>query len=393
MKMTRDWSTTTRVVVVVVTILLAAVFLYAFRQMIKPLIVAGVLAYGLNLLVKPLRDKTELSHKAAVNLVYLFFLLVIIATPGTLIPLTVSQAEALSAEIRVLQENFQAFLVSPLIILGRTINLNEVLANFIAFNSEVFSPNPERALNVIETTSISLVWLLVIFVTTYYLLMDSGGLMTWLVNLAPESGRTDIRRLMTEIDNIWHAYIRGTLALMIIMAIVFIIVGLVIGLPGAVAIGLFTGLLSMVPEIGPLIAGILAVLVALVEGSTYLPIPNFWFAALVAGIYLVIMQIKSIWLRPHVMGRFMHMNTGLVFLAIIAAVVLEGILGALLVLPLMASVGIIGRYVRARMLNIEPWSPESAVLPPKPEPQPQLEPELEFLSEPAEQTPGEFPGD
>jgi predicted PurR-regulated permease PerM len=158
---------------------------------------------------------------------------------------------------------------------------------------------------------------------------------------------------------------------MIIMGILFIILGLAVGLPGAVAIGLVTGLLSMVPEVGPFASGILAVLVALFQGSNFLPIPNFWFAVIVAGIYLVVMQVKSIWLRPKVMGRFMHMNTGLVFLAIIAAVILEGVLGALIVLPILASVGTIGRYVRARLLNLDPWSAESAIIPPKPETKPE----------------------
>ena len=120
----------------------------------------------------------------------------------------------------------------------------------------------------------------------------------------------------------------------------------------------------MVPEVGPFASGILAVLVALFEGSNFLPIPNFWFAVIVASIYMIVMQVKSIWLRPKVMGRFMHMNTGLVFLAIIAAVILEGVLGALIVLPILASVGVIGRYVRARMLNLDPWGPESAIMPP-----------------------------
>jgi predicted PurR-regulated permease PerM len=161
------------------------------------------------------------------------------------------------------------------------------------------------------------------------------------------------------------------------MGVLFIIIGLAIGLPGAVGIGVLTGLLSMVPEIGPFASGILAVLVAGFEGSTYLPIPNFWFAMIVAGIYFVLMQIKSIWLRPHVMGRFMHMNTGLVFLAIIAAVILEGILGALIVLPIMASIGLIGRYVRARMLRLDPWSPESAIMPPRPAAEAEEEPIIE----------------
>jgi predicted PurR-regulated permease PerM len=352
---------------VIVAIILVAVLIFAFQPLIKTLLVAGLLAYSLNLIVMPLTARTRLSRKAAVNIVYFLLILLLIATPGTLIPIAVSQAETISLELQVVGQNIREFLLNPVNILGREIMLNEVAAQLFNLTGESLIADPESALNVIETTSVNLVRVLVIIVTTYYLLMDYDGLLLWLVNLFPPSGRADIRRLLGEIDNIWRAYIRGTLALMLIMGIVFVITGLAIGLPGAVAIGIITGLLSMVPEIGPFASAILAVLVALFEGSTYLPIPNFWFAVIVGGIYFVAMQIKSIWLRPHVMGRFMHMNTGLVFLAIIAAVILEGILGALIVLPILASIGIIGRYVRARLLNLDPWSPESAILPPKPQ--------------------------
>jgi predicted PurR-regulated permease PerM len=86
------------------------------------------------------------------------------------------------------------------------------------------------------------------------------------------------------------------------------------------------------------------------------------------------MQVKSLWLRPHVMGRFMHMNTGFVFVLIIGAVMLQGILGALVILPIVATVGVIGRYVRARLLNENPW-PEPAPPPVKtPEAAAQLAP-------------------
>lgn len=368
--MKREWSTTTRIVIVVVTIILLAVFLYAFQPLIKSLVVTGVLAYSLHLIVKPLAANTRLSRKAAVNIVYFILLLLLIATPGTLIPVIVSQAETISSELILIENNIREFLLNPINLFGRDILLNDVVVNLFNLTGESLIADPESALTVIETTSVNLIRLLVIFVTTYYLLMDYQGLITWLVNLSPASGRDDIRRLLGEIDNIWWAYIRGTLALMLIMGIVFIIVGLAIGLPGAIGIGVITGLLSMVPEIGPFASAILAVLVALFEGSTYLPIPNFWFAVIVGGIYFVMMQIKSIWLRPHVMGRFMHMNTGLVFLAIIAAVILEGILGALIVLPILASIGLIGRYVRARMLNLDPWSAEADIMPPRPEPAP-----------------------
>ena len=116
---------------------------------------------------------------------------------------------------------------------------------------------------------------------------------------------------------------------------------------------------------GPWIAGVIAVAIAFFAGSNHLPVSNIWFAIIVGVIYLVLTQVKSIWLRPQVMGRFMRMNTGVVFLAIIAAVMLQGILAALVILPLLASVGVLGKYARAKLLNLDPWPvPESTTVVP-----------------------------
>ena len=223
--MNREWSATTRVVIVIVTLILLGLFLYAFQPLVKSLVVAGLLAYSLHLIVKPLAARTRLSRKAAVNIVYFLLVLLLIATPSTLIPIAVGQAETISGELLLIESNIREFLLNPIILFDREILLNDVLANLLDLGGETFIADPESALTVIETTSISLVRLLVIFVTTYYLLMDYNGLLAWLVNLFPASGRADIRRLLNDIDNIWRAYIRGTLALMLIMGIVFIIIG------------------------------------------------------------------------------------------------------------------------------------------------------------------------
>jgi predicted PurR-regulated permease PerM len=145
---------------------------------------------------------------------------------------------------------------------------------------------------------------------------------------------------------------------MFIVGIIFTLVWLLIGLPGAVILGFLTGLFSLVPEIGPLIAGGLAALVALSEGSSYLPLSNGWFSLLVIGLYLVMINFKNIWLRPRVMGRSVNLNEGLVFVAIIAAVIFSGILGALIIIPVIASAIVIGRYLRARILGLDPFPPE-----------------------------------
>jgi predicted PurR-regulated permease PerM len=345
---------TTRAVVIIVCLVLVAIFAYEMRPLIAPLVLAGLLAYTLNLAVRFLTRRTALSRKWAVNIVYFVLVAILIATPSTLVPIVASQWQSLSAQLQAAGLQIQEFIESPLVIAGREIPIDQVFADLTAVTTN-FGSAFEGALAVVETTSLNLLRLVIIIVTGYYLLMDWHGLKRWLLGLLPDVERDDASRLIGEIDGVWRAYMQGTLALMLIMAIVFIIVGFAIGLPGAVAVGIITGILSMIPEIGPWIAGAIAVLIAYLAGSNHLPISNIWFAVIVAGIYLVMTQVKSIWLRPQVMRRFMHMNTGLVFLAIIAAALLQGILAALIVLPILATIGLTGRYVRARLLNLDPW--------------------------------------
>jgi predicted PurR-regulated permease PerM len=285
---------------------------------------------------------------------------VLIAAPSTLIPVFISQARSFSSDFLAAVQDVSEVLSRPIIVLGREVHLEQLWIGALDDMTGSLTPATESALAVLETTSVSVIWVLMIFVTAYYLLLDWRKLRVWILNLFPAGERRHVERLIDEIDNIWWAYLRGTLALMLIMAIVFTVIGIAIGLPAAGVIGLLTGFLSMIPEAGPFIAAIIAVIVALLEGSNVLSISNVWFAVLVAVIYTVIMQIKSLWLRPHVMGRFMHMNTGFVFVAIIGAVILQGILGALVILPILATIGLIGRYVRARLLNEEPWPAEEA---------------------------------
>ncbi len=350
----RQWSVTTRLITSLIVLTFLFLLAYEIRSLVTPLVLAGLLAYTLNLAVVFLTKRTRVRPKIAANLVYFIFVAITIATPSTLVPVAVRQARTLTSEFNLVIEHIESFLQTPINILGRTFILADLGSSLTTIPTDLDSAF-DGALTLVEATSVSLVRLVIILVVSYYLMLDWNGLKSWLLGILPPSGRSDAERLLGEIDRVWRAYMQGTLALMFIMGVVFIIIGFAIGLPGALIVGLLTGVLSMVPELGPWISGVVAVIIALISGSNFLPLSNFWFAVLVAAIYAVLSQIKSIWLRPQVMGRFMHMNTGVVFLAIIAAVLLQGILAALVILPILASIGLIGRYIRARLLDIDPW--------------------------------------
>jgi len=355
MRSPNSWSLLTRLVVIAISLLVVGLTLYSAWPLLGPLSIALLLAYSLNPLVISVEERFRLQRKWAVTLVYFFFLLILAAIPGTLIPILIRQVRLFSEELVDVETELAAFLSGPVNIWGQEIYFDQLWTDFVGISAESLAPAAENALRVIETTSVSLAWLLVILVATYYLLRDGKGLRDWLIKLAPDYEQEGLHKLSLEVNLIWRAYLRGTLTIMLIMAITATVIGTLIGLPGAVAIGLLTGLFTIIPELGILLAGLLATLVAYFQGSNLLPLPDVGFAIVVAIIYLVMWQVKSNWLRPYAMGPTLRLNTGLVFVVIVTTVVLQGLLIALIILPVLATAGVIGRYIRCRLLELNPW--------------------------------------
>jgi predicted PurR-regulated permease PerM len=59
------------------------------------------------------------------------------------------------------------------------------------------------------------------------------------------------------------------------------------------------------------------------------------------------------------LGKSVYLHEGIVFVAIIAAVILQGVIGVLIVVPVLASSFIISRYVRNKILGIDPFPPQN----------------------------------
>jgi predicted PurR-regulated permease PerM len=177
----------------------------------------------------------------------------------------------------------------------------------------------------------------------------------WLINLAPPPYRPEMEELYNRVKRVWMAYLRGQIVLMVIVGVVFTVAWLILGIPGALVLGVIAGLFTLVPDVGPFLAMVLAAGVALLEGSTWIPLSNLWVTGIVLVVYLVLINLKNFFLRPYIMGRSVHMNEALVFIAIIIATILKGILGALLVVPVLASVVVIAGYVQRRVLGLPPF--------------------------------------
>lgn len=341
--------------------LLAVLFLifvgiaYWMRAVFRPLLYAALIAYLLYPLVHFLHTRFKIRRKLAANLVYFVTLAALIALPATLIPVLADELQTLVDDLLLLVDQIESLLARPFYIAGITFHLQTLIPSFRETVTSFLTPLPQDAWRLIEATSTNALWFLVIVVGAYYFLTGWEEMREWLIGLAPTAYQYDVRRLYQEIRAVWMAYLRGQLTLMLIVAVTFSVLWSIIGLPGALILGILAGLFSIVPDVGPFLATLLAIIVALLEGSTWIPWSHIWFALLVAGLYVVLINVKNIWLRPYILGRSVHMHEGLVFIAIIAAVVSTGIIGAFLVVPTLASAAVLGRYLWRRILDVPPF--------------------------------------
>jgi predicted PurR-regulated permease PerM len=359
--MTARWSKTTRYLALIAILAALVWLLTAIRALIGPLIIAALLAYVLNPGVTLITAHTQLGRRLAASLIYLLLLVGLVAILFILGPVVIHQARNLSLELQAISAQLEKILDTPVTFLGFQLPLEEALVEFQELSSQ--SLKPERVFKLLRAATTNLGWILVILVTTYYLLQDWESLREWLIGLAPDVYQPDLRRLYQEIKEVWQAYLRSQLLLMLLVGLLTGLGAAAIGLRGAVVLGLLAAALDLIPSLGPTAATAIATIVAWFEGSSHLPLSNAWFAIVVLALYTSVQLLEEIWLRPRVMSHTLRLHPGLVFVAVVGALALGGALVALIVVPLLGSAGLAGRYLHHRMLGLEPWPRNAGHIP------------------------------
>lgn len=346
---------------VIIFVCVIAFLIYA-REALTMLVIAAFAAYLISPAVTFLMERTRLSRIAAVNIVYFTALILLVGIPAALTPIFFDEIQLVAQDVLELSEELSAFLSKPIQLGGLVLHLEQLGENLAHFQDNMLSPLPEEALKLLEATSINALWFLIILVTVHLLMSEWPRVRAWLIHLAPEPYQAEMSELYSRLRYVWMAYLRGQIVLMVVVGVVFTIAWAAIGIPGALVLGVIAGLFTLVPDVGPTVAAAIAVGVALLEGSTWIrlsPDPtlnNLIVGGITVVTYLVLINAKNFFVRPIIYGRSLHMNEALIFIAILTATILWGIMGALLIVPLMASAAVVMEYLRRRVLGLAPFA-------------------------------------
>ena len=197
---------------------------------------------------------------------------------------------------------------------------------------------------------------LLAIVLTVFFVRDGRVIFTWLVGLLPAGGR----ERATEIgDMAWETisgYIRGIAFIGLVDAVCIGIALAILGIPLVFPLMLLTFLAAFVPIVGASVAGLLAVLVALVDhGVTS--------AAILVVVIIAVQQIEGNVLYPVVMRRAVDVHPVAILLGVAVGGIVAGVLGAVIAVPAVAVMGRIIASSRERSEQIpEPDHSGEAVL-------------------------------
>lgn len=360
--MKNNWSQPFRYWVLTLLAVLTGYLLVYLREIFAPLIISVLIAYILNPFVGYVSTHTKRSRGFVVGMIFIIGITILAVLPIVLIPPLVADMEIIIADLEQFLIQTQEIISQPIVILGEEFSLEAILPDFTTLLSEGVSTLPENVFLLLETITTNLLWVLTMLVAIYYLLKDWNILRSWIFNQVPEPYQPDARFLYYKIRDVWHGYLMGNVAMMAIVGALFAIPWMAIGVPGGLGLGIITGVLTIIPDLGPAIAVVLTALVALIEGSLFLDMSNGLFALLVTGIYLILVNVKNIWIRPLVFGRALHMHEGLVFIIIMVAILVGGVMGALLAIPVVASASVLMSYTFRKLQGLPPWDEEDEVI-------------------------------
>src|SRR5574341_1146380 len=298
------WDTTTKAIIALVVLALAGLAVYTFRIVFIPLIIGAITAYVFQPVIRIIRRYTRLPHGIATGLLYLSLWALIIPLAIALAPIIVRQGEFLRDEIiRFLADVEQVGEET-----GDTINFIGIDFSARAILSQIIDAAIQRIQSapiesitfVFDAAEIALLTIFTLLIG-FYLTRDAEQIVHWFKGLVPPDYHDDVSRLMAEIDGVWSDFLRGQFILAIIVAVILTILSAGLGLPQPVLLGVLGGVLEFLPSVGHAIWIIIVLILALVDGSTWLPIENhLLFALLVAGAHFAFAQFDLNYLIPRI---------------------------------------------------------------------------------------------
>jgi predicted PurR-regulated permease PerM len=354
-----------RIVLVVVCVAITLYLLWLLRKPISWLLIAIFLAVALSPPVNYLSRRMKRGF--AITIVYLGLLLIPILLIAAIVPPLITEANNFADNVPAYADDVTQFVQDNKRL--REINKDYDITGQLEKEAQKLPNRLGGAAGTLRDVGLGIVnsvfALITILVLTAFLLGSGRSWTDALIDSRPPKQRERLRRSRDNMASAVGGYVAGALTIAVIAGVATYIVLASLGVPFKGPLAVLAGLFSLIPLVGATIAAVLIGIVTLFE--------NFPTATIIWTIWAIVyQQLENHLIQPQIQKRTVNVHPFLTILAVLFGGTLLGIMGAIVAIPVAASIQILLReYVDLRTLSIKsPEPPPPPVAPPPPDPAP-----------------------
>jgi predicted PurR-regulated permease PerM len=351
-----------RIVLIVVCVAIILYLLYLIRRPLTWLLIAVFLSVALagpvNVLARRMR------RGFAITLVYLGLLAVPLLLIALIVPPLITEANDFAEDVPRYARDVTQFVQED----ERLRSINEDYDITAQLETEA-GKLPGRlggAAGTLRDVGLgivnSLFALITILVLTAFLLGSGREWVDAIISSRPAEQRRRLRRSLDRMAAAVAGYVAGALTIALIAGVSTFIVLTILGVPFAAPLAVIAGLFSLIPLVGATIAAVLIGLVTVFEDfPTITIIWTIWA--------IVYQQFENHVIQPQIQKRTVNVHPFITIVAVLIGATLLGVLGALVAIPIAASIQILLReYVDMRTLSLKRDDEPGDEPPPEPPP-------------------------
>ena len=331
--------------------LVFVLFLYIFRSILLPFVAGMALAY----LLDPVADRLErlgLSRLLATAFILLTFVVLFTVALLLIVPVLSQQLNGLLerlpnyiSTLRSLVADSENPVIKRLVGEGAEsiqTNLDDLLREGAGWLSTLLGSVWAGGQALLDVLSL----LVITPIVAFYLLLDWDRMTDKVRSWLPRDHRETIEGIGGDINEAIAGFVRGQGSVCLILGTYYAIGLSAAGLNFGLLIGMFSGIVSFIPFVGSLLGLLLAFGVALVQFW-----PDFWWIALIVGIFASGQFIEGNFLQPKLVGESVGLHPVWLMFALSAFGLLMGFTGLLIAVPVAAALGVLVRFALGRYLE------------------------------------------
>jgi len=330
----------------IVALLLLFVFLYLVRGILLPLIFAGIIYYLLNPIVNRLANKWPkglgLNRDLSIFLAFILFVLVMLAAFQFIVPPFADEFGQLMTnspqyigQIRQMADSLRQWQLGNHLPKEISDVASSAIQNMFGYMLQFVQQGANALINMLS----GIIYLVIIPIITYFLLRDDKNIVTGAVQMVPKEHQEVTTKILKQIDEVLKNYVTSQLIICSLVGAVVAVVLYLLGIKFALILGLVAAVSQLIPNIGPFIGAIPALVIALLASPL--------LALYVLIFYLIINVLVMTIIGPKVLGSRLNLHPLTVVVSVLVFGDLIGVWGFFFAAPITAILKILYLELRS----------------------------------------------